>query len=60
MNTVKDGYDVIKSLRPAPIDQTNVMEDSLLDLLFDGSRYVGMTQHSTNYLQSLDLTDKHY
>ena len=23
-------------------------------------RYVGMTQHSTNYLQSLDLTDKHY
>ena len=37
MNTVKDGYDVIKSLRPAPIDQTNVMEDSLLDLLFDGS-----------------------
>lgn len=35
MNTIKDGCDVIKGLRPAPVDQTNVIEDRILDLLFD-------------------------
>lgn len=53
MNTVKDGYDVIKSLRPAPIDQTNVMEDSLLDLLFDGSRYVQENHKAVGFIYGL-------
>ena len=44
MNTVKDGYDVIKSLRPAPVDHTNVLENRILDLLFDGSR-IGQENH---------------
>ena len=53
MNTVKDGYDVIKSLRPAPIDQTNVMEASLLDLLFDGSRYIQEGHKAVGFINDL-------
>lgn len=53
MNTIKDGCDVIKSLRPAPIDQTNVMEDSLLDLLFDGSRYVQENHKAVGFIYGL-------
>ena len=53
MNTVKDGYDVIKSLRPAPIDQTNVMEDKLLDLLFDGSRYIQEGHKAVGFINNL-------
>lgn len=53
MNTVKDGYDVIKSLRPAPVDQTNVLEDRILDLLFDGSRYVQENHKAVGFIYSL-------
>lgn len=53
MNTVKDGYDVIKSLRPAPIDQTNVMEDRILDLLFDGSRYIQEGHKAVGFINNL-------
>lgn len=53
MNTVKDGYDVIKSLRPAPVDQTNVLEDRILDLLFEGSRYVQENHKAVGFIYSL-------
>lgn len=53
MNTVKDGYDVIKSLRTAPVDQTNVLEDRILDLLFDGSRYVQENHKAVGFINSL-------
>ena len=53
MNTVKDGYDVIKSLRPAPVDQTNVLEDRILGLLFDGSRYVQENHKAVGFIYSL-------
>lgn len=53
MNTVKDGYDVIKSLRPAPVDHTNVLEDRILDLLFDGGRYVKENHKAVGFIYSL-------
>lgn len=53
MNTVKDGYDIIKSLRPSPIDQTNVLEDRILDLLFDGSRYIQENHKAVGFIYSL-------
>lgn len=53
MNTVKDGYDVIKSLRPAPVDHTNVLKDRILDLLFDGSRYVKENHKAVGFIYSL-------
>ena len=54
MNTVKDGYEVIKSLRPAPVDQTNVLEDRILDLLFDGSRYVQENHKAVGFISHMD------
>ena len=56
MNTDKDGYDVIKSLRPAPVDQTNVLEDRILDLLFDGSRYVQENHKAVGFINDNCLT----
>lgn len=53
MNTIKDGCDVIKSLRPAPVDQTNVIEDRILDLLFDNSRYVQENHKAVGFIHSL-------